>query len=480
MVQRGFPEFSAVLATVLLAFGVAEASPGSEAPGQARRRIVQWVDAPRQAAAMAAPSNVIFLNNCIAPNDCVLRPGGQQNDSRTNTSSIATQNASLSPWRFSIPQWDSLVQCVQQVYAPFNVEIVTTEPAAATEYFEAMVAGTASQLGLSGGIVGVAPFNCNIIHNAITFSFANDYPDLGAANAADLCWTVAQEIAHAFGLQHKYDSRDPMTYLPPPLPLKLFLDDDGPCGTNGARDCTKGDSFEPTGCSGSATINSYREIADIFGAKPGTPPILTLAEPTSDSEVSRGFLVKANASDDVRLRDVTVTVDRVAVGQPLRAGPFDFRTPKTLSAGPHVIEVTATDFYGAQTTQTREVTVKADCTGNATGCDSGELCLDGRCIAGPREAGGLGTRCAGNDGCVSGVCATSGNNKFCVEECAPQADGCPAGFSCLVSGESGVCWPVEDEGGCATGDSRSGLPIALGLGFAALLLVPRRRRGPRA
>jgi Bacterial Ig domain len=452
------------------------AAPGAaQTTSPPRSRILRWIPAPRRATS-AAPSNIIFLNNCVAANSCNLTPGLDQNDSRTNVSSVATQPVILEPFRHSPAQWNALVQCVQQVYAPFNVQIVTTEPPASTEYFEAMVAGKASQLGIGGGIVGVAPFTCGVIPNAITFSFANDYPDLGASNAADLCWTVAQEIAHAFGLQHKFDARDPMTYLPPALPQKLFLNEDGPCGTNAARDCTRGDLNELKGCPGAATMNSYRQIAALFGEKPGTPPQLTVSQPADGAEVSRGFLVRATASDDVRLRDVAVSLDGVRVGPALRAPPFDVRTAKTTPAGDHALEIVATDFYGATTRVSRAIAVKADCTGTATGCDSGELCLDGRCIAGPKQPGGLGTTCSGNAECASGACAASGADRYCVEECVVGSGSCPGGFSCLAAAGSGVCWPKSDSGGCDAGRSGDSLPITLGLGFAILVLAPRSRR----
>jgi hypothetical protein len=267
-----------------------------------------------------------------------------------------------------------------------------------------------------------------------------------------------------------------MTYLPPSLPQKLFLNDDGPCGTKASRDCTRGDVNEPKGCPGAATMNSYQQLAALFGAKPGTPPQLTVSQPIDGAEVSRGFLVRATASDDVRLRDVAVSLDGVAVGQALRAPPFDVRTAKTTPAGEHTVEIVATDFYGASTSVIRTITVKADCTGAATGCGSGELCLDGRCIAGPTQPGGLGTTCSGNAECASGECASAGADRYCVEECVVGSDSCPGGFACRAAAGSGVCWPTSDSGGCDAGRSADGAALALGLGFAIVVLVPRRRR----
>lgn len=441
-----------------------------------------WVDPAPRGPKATATSNVVFLNNCLASNGCALLPGrtAGENDSRTNTSSIVSQPSLLEKWRFSQVEWENLVACVRDVFAPFEIQIVTTEPTADTSYFEAMVAGRASQLGLEGSYAGVAPFNCGVIDNAITFTFANDYADLGPQGAGDLCWTVVQEVAHAFGLQHKYDARDPMTYLPPALPIKLFLDEDGPCGTNAARDCTRGDAYEPRGCPGPATTNSYRRVAELFGARPGTPPELMVTAPGDGAVVSRGFLLRATARDDVRLRDVALSIDGVPQAPVLRTGPFEWRTAKTLAEGEHVVRVVATDYYGAATARELAVTVRPACSGQATGCDAGQLCVEGRCVAGPEQEGGLGQRCAGNEDCASGLCAAAGGDKHCVEECTAGADGCPSEFSCRSTGAGAVCWPADASGSCAAGGGAIDLPLALSLLFAALVLAPRLRRRPRS
>ncbi|HRC56142.1 MAG: hypothetical protein IPI49_28450 [Myxococcales bacterium] len=452
----------------------AATSVASPAP---RQRLLHWIEPTARGPRAAATSNVVFLNNCIATNGCALLPGRAtgENDSRTNISSIVAQPALLEKWRFTPTQWDNLVTCVRDVFAPFELQIVTTEPPATTEYFEAMVAGRASQVGMEEGVAGVAPFNCGVIDNAITFSFANDYAELSPSSAGDLCWTVAQEVAHAFGLQHKYDARDPMTYLPPSLPIKLFLNESGPCGTSAARNCTQADQFEPRGCPGPTTINSYQQIAAIFGDKPGTPPSLAVTSPIDGAELTRGFVVRATAGDDVRLRDVAVTLDGTPVGPAMRGGPFEWRTPKTLPAGAHQLSVVATDYYGAVTTVVRNLTTRADCTGKATGCDRGQLCLEGRCVDGPSLDGGLGKDCTTNADCTSGLCASSGGDKRCVEDCTLGASACPDAFQCIAAAGAGVCWPDDDDGGCAADGGSSHGPLALGLAFAFLVLAPRRR-----
>jgi hypothetical protein len=481
------PCFATAAAAVLstLAAARAEAAPAgvSVGPTASGRACALQRLPPRPAGRAprpAAVSNTIFLNDCLAPGSCDLVPGGEVNDSRTNTSSVATAPTTLEPWRFSAAQWDELVQCVRRVYQPFPVQIVTEEPPATAEYFEAMVAGRAAQLGLGGGVVGVAPFDCGVIPNAISFSFANDYANLAQGNAADLCWTVAHEIAHVFGLQHKFDSRDPMTYLPPPLPQKLFLDEEGPCGAGAARDCTRDDAYE-SGCpAGPATTNSYARIAEVFGEQPGTPPLLSFASPAAGSAQSRGFVVRAAAEDDVRVRDVVLKIDGAAFEQPRRLPPYEWTTDEDLPLGDHRLELVATDYYGAQTTVALEITARPDCTGKASGCAAAELCLEGRCVAGPSQDGGLGDRCAAGADCASTVCAVAGAESYCVEECTLGQDSCPDDFRCLASAGGGVCWPDDgDDGGCAAGSGSAPLGLGIGLGLAALAMRPRRRRPGR-
>src|SRR5205823_2460141 len=127
------------------------------------------------------------------------------NNSLTDTSSIVNGTSLVSAYGGSAANWAALVDCVKQTYAPFNVDIVTTRPAAGTNFHEAIVAGYAADVGESQGVLGVSPFSCGYIPNSISFTFANEEP----TNVYDLCWTVSQETSHSWGLDHKYDDRDP-------------------------------------------------------------------------------------------------------------------------------------------------------------------------------------------------------------------------------------------------------------------------------
>jgi MYXO-CTERM domain-containing protein len=108
----------------------------------------------------------------------------------------------------------------------------------------------------------------------------------------------------------------------------------------------------------------------------------------------------------------------------------------------------------------------------AAPCPGTDVCVDGRCVAGSGEEGGLGSVCGNNEDCQSGSCGSDGTNGYCVEVCDPAANACPAGFECMVSGAQGVCWPSADSGGCSSGGTPSPGWFFLAAG---LVFVLRRR-----
>src|SRR5690606_18180825 len=79
-------------------------------------------------------SRLIYLNNCKGETTSTGAPGCRitrgTNNSRTNTSSIASGN--LSAYTGSDATWDAIVQCVRETYAPFNVTITDIDPGSQT------------------------------------------------------------------------------------------------------------------------------------------------------------------------------------------------------------------------------------------------------------------------------------------------------------------------------------------------------------
>lgn len=414
---------------------------------------------PRELAASSAGfSNVIYLNNC-KPNGCQVTPASI-NDSRANPprSTIPDQPSVVQPFAYSDATWNQVVDCVRKTYAPFDVEIVTTRPTSG-DYHMAIVAGRPQDVQMQSGVGGVSPYTCGYISNAISYSFANVY----GGNVDDICWTVAQETAHSWGLDHKFDNRDPMTYLESGPSRKAFQNSMGACGEYEARGCQ---------CGGTQ-MNSFTEILQTFGGSTPTPPQVAITAPTEGQIVTAEFPIRANIMDDISINKAELYIDNQLVSTRTSA-PYVWNAPATLGQGRHKVKVVGYDISNTTTTVEVNVVLGMACTKPAD-CDSDtDTCVDGRCVPGSGVQGGLGSTCADNTQCASGNCASDAEmNRYCVEECDPVANACPSGFDCVATGAAGVCWPgAEEEGGCS---SNTGAPGFLLLGFVALLAARRRR-----
>jgi hypothetical protein len=419
---------------------------------------------PPQGVTPATVSHVIFMDRCTG--GCTITPGsdGTQNQSQI----IGNSTRNLSAYSGTDAQWQQIVSCVKSTYAPFNVTITDVKPTSGA-YHHAMVAGTASQGGEPSGVLGVSPFSCgNYIPNSMSFSFANEEP----TNIIDICWTVSQETAHSWGLDHKYDKLDPMTYIPNGNVQKIFQNQAGSCGTNSPVSCQC--SYPGTG---NTAMNSYALILATFGSgtPDTTPPTVSITSPSNNAQVTPGFAVAVTASDDVALNKVELRVDNNLIDTKT-AAPFNFSGPGTLSPGTHHVEATAYDAAGNTAKAAIDVKNGETCTGSCT--DPTQVCDNGVCVPGPTSTGGLGSPCVNNTDCMSGSCGDDGaGNKYCVTSCDPTNSTCPSGFGCVSTGAAtGVCWPGDNGGGGGCNTGSGGGSIVAGLGFAAMLLSRRKRR----
>jgi hypothetical protein len=444
---------------------------GHLASADAPRATYRWTDPSRVGATWQAPapanvSHVIYMNNCAG--GCTLHAG--YDDSLTNTSSVPNGTSNVSAYAGSSTQWNQLVQCVQQTYAPFNVQIVTTRPASGN-YHMAIVAGHASDVGESQGVLGVSPFTCDYIPNSISFTFANEEP----TNIDDLCWTVAQETAHSWGLDHKFDNRDPMTYLSTGPSVKSFQNQAGSCGEYSARTCSC--TYQGTG---SSAENSYALIMATFGPSgpDTTPPTVTITSPTDGSSVMTGFGVTATIDDDVGIQKAELKIDGQLVST-LTSSPWTWATSSSLGQGSHHIEVIGYDLSNNMGSATVDVSNGHACMHDTDCTENGDVCVSGHCVAGPGMNGGLGTTCMADSDCQSNQCGDDGSGtKYCVVSCDPAAHGCPSGFGCVSAGATGgVCWPGADSGGGGCNSSGEGGALALVFGIGAVMITRRRRRG---
>lgn len=466
-----------VRASGLVWFVVAGAAGTARAGDPAGPRRVEqvWVDPIRDVApdALAAPliSNILFINRCAG--GCTLTPGS--NDARRNTSSIIDSTTTISEFALGDDVFNQVVECVRDVYSPYDVEIVTEDPGDGVFHHEAILAGAPEELGLDSRVGGIAPAACEPLNNVISFSFANA-PD---TDAETLCWTLAQESAHSFGLpNHVYDCLDPMTYL------------EGPCGRKYFRNRAIGcGEFEPKECiCGVNAQNSHLELINTFG--PGTappPPDVTVLYPDADSSVEDHFSVFFTAIDPrlVDHVDVYLNGTRYATlpghNYQNREEDYNVETPDHPD-GYIDVELRAYNEINEEAGTAKITVLKGQPCASSDQCFDFMECSDGRCSY-PPAAGDLGDACEYDQYCLSGACARKGDSGYCSQGCNPSvADACPDGFECLAQG---LCWPenADDGGGCCAvaGGQRKGedFPLALLSLFAGAVAVLRwRRRAP--
>ena len=380
-----------------------------------------------------ADSNVIYMNRCIG--GCVIQPGFD--DSRTNTSSVVAgthgQTAFISEYNKSEEKWQELMTCVRKVYEPFDIIITDVDPGNAP-HFETIVAGTDDEISTEAA--GIAPASCGVVNNAITFNFANQ-----AGGVDDLCWTVAQETAHAFGLDHEFDCEDPMTYLTECGFKKTFQNRDIPCGEYEARSCS---------CGGS-TQNSFQRILDEFGPGELTPPTVGINRPADGAVVRPQFPFEVEAVDNIEIAQVEFAINGEVV-EVLTSPPYVINAPQGLS-GEVTLEARASDNIGTTSTSTA-ITVTID-----------DTLVD------------FGGSCSGDNDCLSNLCAKDADGQgTCTNYCSGEDDDtCPGDTSCIPAGDRFVCYvDSSSSGGCSSsgGTAAGGFGwLLLGLAFAG-----RRRR----
>jgi hypothetical protein len=427
--------------------------PARAAPAGQRgtyRRVELPVAPPLPAGGGGNP--VIFLDRCV--DGCTISPGSD--DSRTSRSSIVSGTTHISEFDLGDQAWDVMVTCVNDVYEPYGVAITDVDPGDAP-HFRSLVAGSDSEFGIDAG--GVAPLACGVIPNAITFVFANSY----SSDPIQICAAVAQETAHAFGLEHELLCEDPMTYLTDCPTQKYFQDADAQCGEFSARQCECGGTRQ----------NSHQYLLDIFGPGAPTPPTISVVRPADGASVRPAFPIEVDAEDNVKVVRVELYFDGAKVDETTQR-PFVFNAPDH-PGGPIEVEVRAVDNRDNTSSATVNVVQGEPCTQGS--CTGGQVCSSGNCIDGPSSPGGLGSPCEGNGECDSALCADDGSEKRCTTLCG---DGCPDGFRCRGDeAATAVCWPGDEGGGCAASPGDSPLPWSLvlgGLGLALCGVRPRRRR----
>ena len=376
-------------------------------------------------------------------------------------------------------EWNALLACVREVYSPYDVEVTDVKPADGT-YHLAVVAGFPSELGFGEDILGVAPLapNCAALDNVMSFSFANAHgPTLRTNN---LCWTVSQESAHAFGLDHTFkfiDGRstcsDPMTYQIDCGGTRFFRNYPAKCGEFNERACRCG-----------STQNSHKKLIDTFG--PGTPttgnPTSVITMPMTGQDLTAIIGVAAGSKRGVSKVELLVNgfpwaqakgAEFTLSGQS-NPSAYSLVYPTTLPDGISDFVARAYDDLGAFTdSQVVTRTKGAPCTTSET-CAPYQHCDAGRCLWDP-AVGEVGDSCDYPQYCKSLSCVGT-DPRICSQECNPdEANTCPNDLVCAELGpQMGVCY--LDSGGCCS-VSNGRVPWAsIATSAFVLVLVMRRRR----
>ncbi|TMQ18414.1 MAG: hypothetical protein E6J91_07970 [Deltaproteobacteria bacterium] len=438
---------------------------------------LQWETFDPAAATNEVNSHTIYVHRCV-DSDCTVVQG--TTNSTTDPVHSSLGHGVLSPFSQGDATWQTVVACMQEVYAPFNVQITEVSPGTAP-HFEILIGGRPEEIGLSAGIGGISPFSCMpYIPNSVVFVF-----DVWGNKPEEICATAAQEVAHSFSLDHCIEPSDPMTYFDY-KGRRHYVNAQIQCGSDCDQNhrsplgvaCT-GASFQehPCACGGGAqTQNDVQVISALFGGGGATPPTVKIVSPKIGDTVEPGFSVTAEISDDVAVSSAELRVDGALIGE-RTAAPYSFTGPAPLADGTHTLEVTGYDNLGAPGRARIQVIVGPGCKAPSDCPTATDVCVGGRCVAGPEVTGGLGQTCNMQTDCASWICAADNGSRYCVEACQPGQ--CPSGFGCRDDGMGGgVCWPGFDEhsGGCVAGGGAPIGPAALGL---ALLMLRRRPRGAR-
>lgn len=424
------------------------------------------VDPPRTRAGGGA--HTIYLNRCAA--GCTATVG--DDDAARDTSSILGRNmtpatVTLEPFVWDQATWDAVVACTAARYAPWDIAVVTDEPTSG-RYVEVMVAGVPAALGLAANTLGVAPLtsDCSPLPSALAFAFANAHAQ-GSTQLEELCTTVIHEAGHLFGLDHEFDCRDPMTYLPA-CGTKVFVNRSLPCGElMGERDCKCG-----------ATQNSFTHLTAAIGAGAApAAPAVTVAVPAPDATVASRFSVFALVDSPRPIAEMALWINGRAWARlpgKTSTAPYELRTPAELPDGTLDLDVRTRDDLGNVSSVTLTVHKGAACV-DASTCLAGQTCVAGGCRS-PAGTTALGAACGVDEDCASKLCVQAAGAGVCSTPCYPAGAACGDGLTCRAADDEGfACLVTIDEGGCCSSNSRPGSALALAALAAALLA--RRRRG---
>jgi len=437
-------------------------------------------------------NQTLYVNPCVG--GCMVTPG--IDNATTSTSSIAQKAANMQAGAWMTGEWQQILQCVQEVYSPYALTVTDQPPTG--EYNMIIVGGSEADLGLNapgaGGIAIVSP-DCTPHTNSIAFAFVDTIDAFAAEDDNNrvwgMCWVIAQESAHLYGLDHEYEftstmrsaCNDPMTYRSDCGGQKFYRNQSASCGEFGPARPGCG----PTNTC-SSTQNSHQKLLDTLGAGTSTipAPTVSITLPAAGA-VAKGFAVQAAAGSQRGVDHVDLYLNgfkwQTAVGAPFglagQQNPSNYALvePNNVPDGVIDIVVKAYDDLGIETDSATVTVTQGSPCASAASCLTGQKCDAGKCYWDP-AMGQIGATCTYDQFCVSGMCQGTSSEKICTQNCVVGSTGtCPMGLDCVdTGGSSGICFPPASGGGCCSASNTRGPWVHLGLGALVLALVMRRRR----
>lgn len=178
-------------------------------------------------------------------------------DSTMNSSSILQDTSELPAYPYGPASWTSLMGCVADKLAPFDVHLTDEDPGD-EEHLEIVVTTTTSTIGVSFDATSGGPAACEFNRKAVAYVFAQAV-DNGDTPTGALCGSAARVIGLMANLDSVAECSDLMTHSTDEGCGQEFSDLDVACGdVGGARECM---------CGG-ATQNSHQQMLQVFGAAP--------------------------------------------------------------------------------------------------------------------------------------------------------------------------------------------------------------------
>ena len=240
----------------------AHAGPAGAAPPDGRRTL--WDHSPPGVAGagtlapLAGGTTTLFLNF----DGATITKAAGVSSAHTNTSFLcgatikAFEHAALGADRTAVIA--DLVQGVEQLFAPFDLQVVTARPAA-PPYHMVVIGGTPDTCGFPSGYSGMAPLDCT---NAVSTDLALVFSD-GITSAEMLAVVIAHEAGHAFGLPHSSAACDVMSIM-------LCTGADGGLGVKVFLDREVDVTPDQAGLCGLHRTNSWRLLYRALGPRPGS------------------------------------------------------------------------------------------------------------------------------------------------------------------------------------------------------------------